>query len=55
MDRFGDVWFNFVLQPTGGTAYIQITDCHRDMRIDKLRCFSVKQAVHPCWQRREAR
>ena len=21
------------------------------MRIDQSRCFSVKQAVHPCWQR----
>ena len=25
------------------------TDWHSDMRIDKSRCFSVKQAVHTCW------
>ena len=25
------------------------TDYHRSMRIDKSRCFSVKQVVHPCW------
>ena len=26
-----------------------LTDYRRGMRIDRLRYFSVKQAVHPCW------
>ena len=38
-----------LILPAAFGKYGLHTDCHSGMRIAKSRCFSVKQAVHPCW------